>query len=139
MITTIEKAIFLQDIDVFEFVSSHDLSYIAKIAEEIHCEEGEILYKEGDISDSMWLLVDGEVHFARGGKVVLEIKGCEAFGTWSLFDEEPRVVSATCACASTFLVIEREKFIELLHENIWILQSVLKALAGKMRSIVENT
>jgi hypothetical protein len=35
MLTTIEKVIFLQDVDIFEYTSTEDLSHIAAITTEI--------------------------------------------------------------------------------------------------------
>ena len=35
MLTVVEKVIFLQDVDIFEFASTEDLSHIAMITEEI--------------------------------------------------------------------------------------------------------
>ncbi|MCJ7579910.1 MAG: hypothetical protein MUP98_05180 [Candidatus Aminicenantes bacterium] len=35
MLTTVEKVIFLQDIDIFEFTSTEDLAHIAAITDEV--------------------------------------------------------------------------------------------------------
>ena len=35
MLTTVEKVIFLQDIDIFEFASTEDLAYLVAIMDEV--------------------------------------------------------------------------------------------------------
>ena len=62
MLTTVEKVIFLQDIDIFEFTSTEDLAHIAAITEEIGFKAEEVISKEGDIPDSMYMVIEGEVN-----------------------------------------------------------------------------
>ena len=57
MLTTIEKVLFLQDIDMFEFTTTEDLSHIAAITEEVEYEADSIVFKEEEISDSMYVVV----------------------------------------------------------------------------------
>ena len=66
MLTTVEKVIFLQDIDFFEFTQTEDLAYIAAITEEVRIKAGSTIYKEGEDSDSMYLVLDGRVRLHIG-------------------------------------------------------------------------
>ena len=56
MLSTMEKVIFLQDIDIFANTETEDLAYIAAIADEIVYPQNTVLFKEGDVSDGMFLL-----------------------------------------------------------------------------------
>jgi len=136
MLTTIEKVIFLQDVDIFEFTSTEDLSHIAAITTEIEIKKNSIIYNEGDISDAMYMIIDGIVSLRRKGVEVMEGKVKDVFGTWALFDDEPRVVSATVVEDCRLLRILKEDFIELLGEHIGITQGVLKKMAKRLRSLV---
>ncbi|MCH8021413.1 hypothetical protein IH785_16335, partial [candidate division KSB1 bacterium] len=65
MYTTIEKVIFLQDIDVFKDVRVEDLAHIAAITEEETFQPGTNLYEVNDSADSLYLGLDGKVRLHR--------------------------------------------------------------------------
>lgn len=95
MLSIIEKVIFLQDVDIFKHISSEDLSYVASITVEQNVEKDSVIYKEGDISDSMYMVIDGKVRLHVGESLVMIAELNDVFGAWSLFDDEVRLISAT--------------------------------------------
>jgi CRP/FNR family transcriptional regulator len=136
MLTTIEKVIFLQDVDIFEYTSTEDLSHIAAITTEIEIRKNNVVYNEGDISDAMYMIIDGAVSLRRKGVEVMEGKVKDVFGTWALFDDEPRVVTAMAMEDCRLLRILKEDFIELLGDHVGITQGVLKKMVKRLRSLV---
>ena len=138
MLSVIEKVIALQDVDVFSDVPSEQLSYLAAIAEEITSVEGDVIYREQDPPDGLYLVLEGKVRLDRGGSEILLAGSGDAFGTWSLFDEAPRVVTATAAEESCLLKIDREDFIDLLADHLLITQGVLKSIVKRLRGLMEK-
>ena len=136
MLTTVEKVIFLQDIDIFEFTSTEDLAHIAAITDEVQFQAGETLFKEGDISDAMYMVIEGKVRLTRGDQEVMVAAKKDVFGTWALFDDEPRVVAATTLDNSLLLQIDKEDFIDLLADHVAITQSVLKTMVKRLRNLM---
>ena len=136
MLTTVEKVIFLQDIDIFEFTSTEDLAHIAAITDEVQFQAGETLFKEGDISDAMYMVIEGKVRLTRGDQEVMVANKKDVFGTWALFDDEPRVVAATTLDNSLLLQIDKEDFIDLLADHVAITQSVLKTMVKRLRNLM---
>jgi CRP-like cAMP-binding protein len=126
MLTTVEKVLLLQDVDIFEHTSTEDLSHIAAIAEEIEYQPDEVIFKEDEISDSMYVVIQGKVRLTRTEKEVMVAGKMEALGTWALFDDEPRVATATTLEASQLLRIDKEEFVDLLADHVGITQSILK-------------
>ena len=57
MITTVEKVLFLKRIDLFSQISSEDLAQIAQITEEVHIEEGEDVFQEGEPGNTLFFTV----------------------------------------------------------------------------------
>ena len=49
MLTTIEKVLLLQDIDIFEFTTTEDLSHIATITEEVEYKVDSTLQRRGNL------------------------------------------------------------------------------------------
>ena len=136
MLTTIEKVISLQEVDLFSEVSTEELAYLAAIVTEEEHVSGETIYSWKDPADSMYLVVDGCVRLHRDGLEITVADAGETFGTWALFDDEPRVSAATAVEDSRLLKIHREDFIDLLADNVEITQGVLKALVGRVRGFI---
>ena len=136
MLTTIEKVLFLQDVDIFEFTSTEDLAHIAAITEEIEFQAGEVIFKEDEIPDSMYIVIEGNVSLTRGSQEVMVAKDKDFFGTWALFDDEPRVATAKTLEKSLLLRIDKEDFVDLLADYVAITQSILKSLVKRLRRLM---
>ena len=138
MYTVIEKVIFLQNIELFAEVPTEQLAEVAAIAEEVSFLKGDVIYSENDHSDALYLVVDGHIRLHRGDEEIAVAGDREAFGTWALFDDEPRVVTASAERDSKLLRIDREDFSDLLADHVQIAQGVLKELARRLRSLVNR-
>ena len=95
MKTIIEKVILLQNVDIFSEVPTEQLAYLAAVAEEVSFEAGEVVYEEESPSQEMFMVLEGRVCLHRGDTEVTSAAANDAFGTWALFDDEPRLVTAT--------------------------------------------
>ncbi|HEX2897610.1 MAG TPA: cyclic nucleotide-binding domain-containing protein, partial [candidate division Zixibacteria bacterium] len=124
------------NVDIFEQVPAEQLSYIAAIAEEVSYSKDEVIFKENEPSDSLYLVIDGKVNLQRDGQLVLAAGAKDAFGTWSLLDNEPRVVTATITEDARLLRIERNDFVDLLADNVQVTQGILKTLVKKVKDLV---
>lgn len=136
MLSVIERVILLQKVDVFSEVSTEQLGSLAAIAEEESAKAGQSLYSEEEVSDSMFIVLEGRVRLHRGATEVLVAASGDAFGTWALFDDEPRLTAATALDEVQLLRIDKEDFIDLLADNIKITQGVLKAMVRRLRGLV---
>ena len=138
MLTLVEKVIILQDIDIFVNTTTEDLSYIASITEEMEAEENQVIYTEGDISDSMYVVIEGSVRLHRAGQDIMIAKSRDAFGTWALFDDEPRVTTATVLEHGILLRLDKEDFYDLLADHSQITQGILKTFSSRLRRLFQN-
>lgn len=138
MLAIIEKVLFLQNIDVFEHVPSELLALIASITKEIHLPPKAVLYSLHDHSDAMYIVLKGKVRLHIEDRDISTAEAKDAFGTWALFDDAPRVVSATTLEDTHLLRIDREEFVDLLADNVRITQAIMKTLVQRMRSLVDR-
>ncbi len=136
MLTVIEKVLLLQDADIFKDTTTENLSHIAAITEEVDFSANEIIYKEGEASDCMYLVVEGAIRLDRGNQQVMIAKAKDVIGTWALFDDEPRVVTATALEDSMVLRIDRDEFYDLLADHTQITQGVLKTLSKRLKGLL---
>lgn len=136
MLTKVEKVLFLQDVDIFEYTATEDLSHIATITEEIELKPDEIIFKEGEIPDAMYIVSEGEVKLSRAGEEVMIAKDKDVFGTWALFDDELRVATAITLEDTRLLRIDKEDFFDLLADHVAITQSILKTMVKRLRNLM---
>ena len=137
-LTTIEKVVLLQNVDIFAEVPTEQLAYVASIAEELSFAPDEIIYKELDVADALYVVISGKVEMRRDQRDISQAGPSGAFGTWSLFDTEPRVVTAVAREATKLLRVDREDFLELLSDHVQITQGILKTFAGRLRHLVDK-
>ncbi|MFC1538614.1 Crp/Fnr family transcriptional regulator [Candidatus Latescibacterota bacterium] len=138
MLTVIEKVIFLQNVDVFLEVPTEQLAFLAAIAEEVVYLKGDNIYKADDPSDAMYLVLEGKVKLHRDGEEITLAGEKEVFGTWALFDEDLRIVTATALEDSKLLCLYREDFYDLLADNVDITQGIFKTFVKRMRKLIDK-
>ena len=136
MLTVVEKVIFLQHVDVFSEISTEQMAYLAAIVEEVSFTKVMDIYHEQDPPDAIYLVMEGKVRLHRNGNDIAIIGPQEAFGTWALFDEEPRVATATTVEDTCLLRVSRDEFIDLLSDHVQITQGVLRALTKRLRGLI---
>lgn len=135
MISTVEKVLFLKSIDLFRQIPGEDLVRVAQIAEEMEFEPGSDLMVEGELGDSMYLIVAGKVEIRRGDRVIVELGERECVGEMAILDSEPRSATVRCTEPVAALKIEREDFYDLMTEKIEIALGMIKVLSRRLREM----
>jgi CRP-like cAMP-binding protein len=138
MLTTVEKVIFLQDVDIFQMTRTEDLAHIAAITNEVDFPDGNVIFHEGDIADAMFMVIEGRVRLTRNDREVMVAGHKDVFGTWALFDDETRVVTATVLEGCRLLRIDKEDFIDLLADHVQITRSIMKTMVQRLRGLMSR-
>lgn len=133
MISTVEKVLFLKGVDLFGVIPGEDLSQIAQIADEVDLDAGEPVFREGDLGDSLYLVVSGTVRVHSGEKEIALLGERQVFGEMALLDSEPRSASVTAVSDVTLLRIQQEDFADILSEKSEIAQGIIKVLSRRLR------
>jgi CRP-like cAMP-binding protein len=134
----VEKVLFLKSVDLFARIPGEDLAQIAGIAQEISFEQGEMIIQEGEMGDSLFLIIEGKVGVHRLGKEITSLSERDAFGEMSLLDHEPRSASVTALTDATCLKVDREDFFELMSEKIEIAYGIIRVLTHRLREANEK-
>lgn len=134
METTIEKVIHLQRLEMFADIPSEQLAQLAAITQDAHIAGGEILFSEGDASDSLFILIDGGISLTREGSETVTVEKDEAFGIWGFFDRNPRIHTAKATEDSYLLKIDNADFFDLIEDRVHLSRGLIKFLVGKIRS-----
>lgn len=132
-LSTLERILFLQCAELFQQVPVEDLAPVAHIAEEVYFSSGEMLIRQGDMGDSLYIIVDGEVSVIIEGVGEVAKRGSRStLGELAIISREPR--SADCLCVSevTALRLTFEDFWELLAIKPSLALGVIRVLANRL-------
>ena len=99
--------------------SNEQLEHIAVIAPRFRYQRGEAIFKIGDPSGAMYLILSGQVKIHRadekGEEIILSnIEAGRVFGELALLSNEPRMASVTAVVDSEFLVIDRNLLMDTI-------------------------
>lgn len=106
-------------------------------------EAGEIVFREGDAPDGLYVILTGEVRIYKrndaGSEVDLLTAGAgDYFGELALIDGGPRSASVTSLARCELFVLERETFLGLLTQSAQLLASTLSNLSQAVRTTSER-
>lgn len=135
MLTIIERALLLQDVELFSHITSEQISFFAAISEELWIRPGEIVYQENDAPDGLYVVISGSVRMKRGTEEIDRIGANGSFGVWALFDDEPRLATARTLEASHLLFVSREDFYDVLADHVEIVEGLFKHLVRRIRRL----
>ena len=111
---------------------------IAGIASHRHYEARSVIYRRGDLGDSMSIVVSGRVVIsslsAQGSEVILNlIEPGEVHGEIAFLDGGERTATATTELASESLHISRRNFVPLLQSEATVAAQLLSVLCRRIR------
>ncbi len=135
-LTTLDKAIRLQKVELFSDMDTDVLALAASIATQMPCQAGTVLVKENGPPDALYLVLSGRIRLTRGDREIFSIGAGETLGNWALFDDQPSVATATCSEETWLLKIEREDFFDLLADHAEMTQKMFQALVKRVRSVL---
>ena len=133
MYSTLEKALILKSIDLFETIPSEELIRVAQIADEEQFETDSLLFEEGDFGDSIYIVANGKVRVHKGERTIVELDKGACVGEMALLDQEPRSADVTVIADTTLLKITQDGFYELMSSNMEIMQGIVKLITSRLR------
>ena len=99
-----EKVELLQTVPLFDRLRRRELAHLARLADEIHCDEGQVLSEEGQLGDessSSWTAVCE----SNGGRKIAALRPGEFFGQMSLLDNRHRSATVLTTAPSALVVL----------------------------------
>ncbi|RMF04721.1 MAG: hypothetical protein D6768_02555 [Chloroflexi bacterium] len=111
---------------------------LSQVITEIHAVPGQIIFKEGDNGDAMFIIWSGRVAVVKGdldSPTVLGYRGAgEIVGEMALLEHAPRSASIVALENVRLLSITREDFETLLTKNPTLGLSILSMLSARLRA-----
>lgn len=132
----------LGKIHLFRGLAARGLERIAAIAGEERHQRGALVFREGELGEKLYFILEGKVRISRnlagmGEEALAVLEPGDAFGEMSLIDDTPRSADAHVHEPCRLLVITREAFEDLLfiHKDLAyeILWNFIKILSHRLR------
>ena len=128
----------LRKIPLFADLSEEDLEQLHKMAETVSIPAGQLVLREGDPGDSLYVLLDGELEVTKrqGSQDILlaVYKPGQFFGEMALLEQAPRSASVRTLRESRLLVISQAAFHTLLSCSPSAPLRILHTVTSRLRS-----
>lgn len=104
--------------------------------------DGEIIFREGDDGDRMYVIQTGKVRITKkvqaGNMLISVLESGDVFGEMALVDRLPRSATATAEGESCILGIDRTKFIQIISRDATLAFRLLASMSKRIRSVNEK-
>jgi CRP-like cAMP-binding protein len=130
----------LADIALFSEFTPAELERLAGSSSEVELKRGDVLFREGDAPDHMYVVIEGRIAIAMrseiGSESVVDLmENGDPFGEMPLFDGLGRSAEARALEPSKLLVIPYEPIRQIYQQRPELLWSVVELLVGRLRSM----
>lgn len=137
-----EKREILQRSPLFEMLSSAELEFLAELSRPRKIAAGERIFDEGDLGDSLYVIVDGEVEIVRkdsagAEKVIAALAAPQFFGEMSLIDKEDRSATVRVKAEGSLLQLTAENLTSFRKQYrdgfTFLVINIARVLSARLR------
>jgi CRP-like cAMP-binding protein len=96
---------------------------------------GEIIFREGQTGDVMYVVQSGEVEISVAGRTVEIVGAGGLLGEMALIDNEPRSATATARTACRIVPIDEDRFQFLVQQTPYFATQVMRVMAFRLRQM----
>lgn len=133
MLLTIEKVLILKSVKVFSSVPEAQLVDLATIVESVEYDAGELIVRQGDLGNSMYIVANGKVRVFERDKELGILGSRAVFGELAALDPEPRAASVQAVEDCTLLRLDGESLYELMSGNKEVARGIVHVLCDYAR------
>jgi CRP/FNR family transcriptional regulator, cyclic AMP receptor protein len=95
---------------------------------------GEVIFKEGDAADQLFVIKSGEVGIQSGNRTLAELSANHIFGEMALIDDAPRSATAVARTDVELVPISEKQFLFLVSQTPFFALKVMRVLARRLRA-----
>ncbi len=137
-ISIMERILFLRRVPLFADLSPTDLKHVARAARENLFHDGEVIVRQGETGDVLYLIVSGDVSVQveseDGVRIEVARRGLgEYVGEMAILSHEPRMATLIADGDVRTLCLEQESFEGILRERPETSLAVMRVLCSRLR------
>ena len=132
----------LKKVPLFSLLPVEALDGLIRSGHTLSFEQGQIVCEEGEESDAMYVILDGQLrvfkHDGEGREVEIALlKAGDFFGEMAMLDSQPRSATVTCLTACHLFMLDRLTFMSLLlhADTQTVFFSIISALVKRVRAV----
>jgi CRP-like cAMP-binding protein len=133
MISIIDKLLALRESTLFGLFEQQDLLAVGEVSEHVRAPAGDVVVRQGEPGDELYVVMSGRVAILRDDKLVTELERGGVFGELALLDGEPRAATVIAKTDTELLRVRRCEFEALLDDSPALARGLIKTLLGHLR------
>ena len=94
---------------------------------------GSVIFEEGSQGDEMFGVIEGQVELRLHDGHLFKIDPDDTFGEMAVIDSSPRSATAVATVDTKLAVIDKSRFLFLVHETPTFALQVMATLAERLR------
>lgn len=137
MLSVMEVILALKSTPLFHDVPGEGLKRLSDFIQEKRACAGELIFREDDLGDEMYLVRSGKVRIHQeldsGPAVISMVEPGGYFGEMAIIDDLPRTASATAEVDSSLLVLHKNDFRAAVQDYPDIAFEVFREFTRRLR------
>lgn len=134
----------LSKTDLFGALDADFVAHLADHAAEVAYRKGQIIFREGDQGDALYVIARGAVKVflkadQREEMVLVTLHAPETFGELALIDSGPRSASTEALEDTTLVMLKRGDLLTLFHDIPQLMDALLKVVGRSLRRLTGQT
>ena len=138
-LSLMERILFFKRVPLFANLSPSDIKQVAAVAEEVSFSNGDVLVKEGEVGDVMFIIASGEVSVVTTKdqkEVELARRNVgEYVGEMALISKEPRIATVKAIGNVHALFINQKSFESILRDRPGVSLAVIQVLCERLKEV----
>lgn len=122
----------LRYVQLFQDLSMAELVRVHAGFRTVIRETGEVVVKQGESGDSLFVIVAGTVSVSRDGVHVVDLRAGSHFGEIALLNSRPRTATVTATTPARLLELSRDQFVEMVRNSPELATNFLWKLAQSL-------
>ena len=139
---TEQKVNFLKEVFLFKELSFPETIRVLRVVHEHEHSDGEVILREGDKGDELFILVEGKVDVTQGTVHLTTIEPGGHFGELGLIGDGVRSATVTANGDVVLLGINRSDFFDLVNGDhnlaVRLMWGFLRNLSGRMKDLTSD-
>ena len=122
----------LQGVPWFAACTEEQLAEMARIAERLHIQAGEVILREGRLGRELFVILEGTATVTRAGRVVNVLHAGDHFGELAAIEAAPRSATVTATTDLDVLIVGPREF-EAMMEIPGFRNALLGGMSRRIR------
>jgi predicted acylesterase/phospholipase RssA/CRP-like cAMP-binding protein len=128
--------------DYFKVMDTDTFDYMESLFEWVHIKRGQMLFKKGDVGDSLYILINGLLHLVDGGdengppeRLINIVYSGQTVGEMSLLSDEIRTNSAYAVRDCDLVKLSRTAFENISEKYPEVMVAISRILVDRLRQV----